>query len=396
VSPQPSGKATSEPAEPDRAPGPARTLRRVQGRGYNLAIVEQGGEAELHLTARSLPGETPAEVGRLCAQILMEHQAVVVRQEIFGPLPACREALQGLQQRLGGPAWPVTCVQGGACGPESLAGLHILAVRGMPVETVSLGGRPVGRTFRDHWARHLLLGDVQPNDGSRSKPDQARQAYEQLEAALGQGGMTMANVARTWLFIDDILSWYGPFNQVRTVFYQERGMFDRLVPASTGVSGVNARGTALVSGAWAVEALNGAFSVSEVASPKQCPAPAYGSSFSRAVELRTPALSRLLVSGTASIEPGGASVCGGDVEAQIDLTMEVVRAILVSREMDFADASRVTAYFKNPQDVRFFQAWRKQQGLGDWPAVHAQADICRDELLFEIELDALRLIKPPA
>jgi len=366
----------------------------MHGPGFDLAMVEQGEEAELHLTVRSRPGESPAGVVRRCAQVLREQRALVVRQEIFGNLPACRAAVQAFRRQLDGADWPMTCIQGASCGPEPLAGVHILAVRGRPVQTVRLEGRTVGRTFRDHWARHLLLGDVRPHDRAHSRPSQARETYEKLEAALRQGGMTMANVARTWLFLDNILSWYGPFNQARTTFYQERGMFDRLVPASTGVSGANAHGTALVSGAWAVEALNGAFSISEVASPRQCPAPSYGSSFSRAVELRTPVLSRLLVSGTASIEPGGASVCGGDVEAQIDLTMDVVRAILVSRELDFRDASRVTAYFKNPKDVPCFEAWRKLQGLGDWPVIYTQADICREELLFEVELDALRLAKP--
>jgi enamine deaminase RidA (YjgF/YER057c/UK114 family) len=394
VSSPSSDKLASTHAQPGRPPAAKAVLRRVPGRGANLTLFENGPERELHLTVRPLPGEAAAETGRRCAALLKENQATVVRQEVFGSLSACEQALAGMGQVLGKMDWPVNSVQGGGCGTEPLAGLHVLAVRGMPVETVTLEGQPVGRTFRDHWTRHLLLGNVQPDDRSRPKPDQARQTYERLETALRQGGMDMSNVARTWLFLDDILSWYGPFNEVRTKFYQQRSVFDRLVPASTGVSGTNSRGTAVVSGAWAVEALNGAFSLSEVKSPKQCPAPAYGSSFSRAVELRTPVLGRVLVSGTASIEPGGASVCGGDVEAQIDLTMEVIRAILVSREMDFGDASRVTAYFKNPPDVRHFQAWRNRNGLDDWPVVCTQADICRDELLFEVELDALRLAQP--
>ncbi len=390
MSSQTSDKVPSAQSNSAGDASPAPRLRREHGRGLDLTLFEQGREGELHLTVRSLPGEKPAETARRCARLLQEHQAEVVRQEVFGTLPACQEALQAMQQILGRADWPVNCVQGRPCDAEALSGLHMLAVRGRPVETVLLGGRPVGRSFRDHWARHLLLGDVQPGRPSGSKPEQAREVYENLEAALRQGGMDMANVARTWLFIDDILSWYGPFNDVRTNFYQERGVFDRVVPASTGVSGANARGTALVGGAWAVESLNGAFSLKEVASPKQCPAHSYGSSFSRAVELRTPVLDRLLVSGTASIEPGGASVCAGDVEAQIDLTMEVIRAILVSRQMDFRDASRVTAYFKDPRDVRFFQAWMKRDRLEQWPLVCVQADICRDELLFELELDALR------
>jgi enamine deaminase RidA (YjgF/YER057c/UK114 family) len=269
-----------------------------------------------------------------------------------------------------------------------LSGLHVLAVADAPVETLRLDGRPIGRTFSDKWARHLLLGDVRSKDGALPKPAQAGQVFDHLEGALRLARLSMANVARTWFFLDDILSWYGPFNVVRTEFYQQRKVFDGLVPASTGVSGRSPAGVAVTAGAWAVEPLDGAFSLREVASPKQCPAPCYGSSFSRAVELGTPELRRVLVSGTASIEPGGRSI-GGDVETQIDLTMEVVRAILVSREMDFPDASRVTAYFKRPQDLGIFDRWRARFGLQEWPVVCTQADICRDELLFELELDAL-------
>jgi enamine deaminase RidA (YjgF/YER057c/UK114 family) len=259
----------------------------------------------------------------------------------------------------------------------------------VPVETVRLGGRPVGRTFSDHWVRHVLLGDIRPGDTTLSRPKQTQQGFENLEAALAATGMTFANVARTWLFLDEILAWYGPLNSVRTEFYRDRRVFERLVPASTGVSGRNSIGTAMLAGAWAVEPLNGAFTLREVRSPRQCAATSYGSSFSRAVELGTPELTRLLVSGTASIAPDGRSVCPNDMEAQIDLTMDVVRAILVSRGLDFSDGSRVTAYFKRAADIRCFDAWREKAGLAAWPVVYTVADICRDELLFELEMDAL-------
>jgi enamine deaminase RidA (YjgF/YER057c/UK114 family) len=375
----------TRPASPTKV-----TLDRQRAPGLEVTTLDYAGQRELHLTVRPLPGESTAQtVGRL-VRFLKDNDALVARQEVFGAFSAREATLQALRQLKGEIDWPVTFLQGGPVGAESLAGVHVLAVAGAAVETVALGGRPVGRTFRDPWARHLLLGDLRPTEVKQSKPDQARQAYESLEAALRQGRMDLSNLARTWLFLDDILSWYGPFNDVRTNFYRPRGVFDRVVPASTGVSGRNAQGAALVAGAWAVEPQDGAFWMREVASPKQCPAPCYGSSFSRAVELGSPGLCRLLISGTASIEPGGASVCGGDVEAQIDLTMEVVRSILVDRGMDYPDVSRATAYFKRPKDAARFEVWRARQGLEAWPVVCTQADICRDELLFEIEADALR------
>lgn len=344
---------------------------------------------EFHVTVRPLAGEAPADSIRRLAAVLREHGAVIARQEIFAPLAAHGEIYQAMHKRLGEVNWPVTYVEGAPCDASRLSGIHVMAVAGVPVETVSLAGRAVGRTFSDRWVRHVLLGDVRPLDTTLSRPKQAGQGFENLEASLHSAGMTFANVARTWLFLEEILSWYGPLNSVRTEFFRDRGVFDRLVPASTGVSGRNAAGAAMLAAAWAVEPLNGAFTMREVKSPRQCAATSYGSSFSRAVELGTPDLTRLLVSGTASIAPDGRSVCPDDMEAQIDLTMDVVRAILVSRGMDFADGSRVTAYFKRPADARFFDLWREKASLAAWPVIYTVADICRDDLLFEIELDAL-------
>ncbi len=202
--------------------------------------------------------------------------------------------------------------------------------------------------------------------------------------------MTMKDVARTWFFLDDILSWYGDFNRVRNDFFARSELRPGSVPASTGVSGLNPSGAALTAAAWAVRAHDSsAKTVEVVPSPRQCPAPAYGSAFSRAVEMTLPGGRRILVSGTASIEPGGRTAHVGDVKAQIELSMQVVEAILGSRQMSFADVLRATAYFKSVGDAPVFNCWLAQRGLQAMPVVCAGCDICRDDLLFEIELDAI-------
>jgi enamine deaminase RidA (YjgF/YER057c/UK114 family) len=221
------------------------------------------------------------------------------------------------------------------------------------------------------------------------REQQAMQVFENIEVALSSACMSMPNVARTWLFLEDILAWYGSLNQVRRDFFEQRRLRDHAVPASTGVGVKNPAGVALVAGAWAAEPTNGPLFVGEVGSPMQCPAPAYGSCFSRAVEIVTPHCRRMFISGTASIAPNGDSVCAGDLDGQIDLTMQVVRAILVSREMDYADVTRATAYLRNPADAPLFRQWCAKLGLKNWPLVIAQAVVCRDELRFEIELDAM-------
>jgi enamine deaminase RidA (YjgF/YER057c/UK114 family) len=203
--------------------------------------------------------------------------------------------------------------------------------------------------------------------------------------------MTVKNVARTWLFLDDILSWYGDFNHVRNDFFARTELRAGSVPASTGVSGRNPAFSAVGLAAWAVKPRNQAGEVVHVVpSPRQCPAPAYGSAFSRAVEIGSPGFRQVLVSGTASIEPGGQTAHVGDVRAQINLSMEVVEAILESRGMTFADVSRATAYFRSGAAAPLFNDWLERHELRGLPVVNACCDICRDDLLFEIEVDAIK------
>ena len=130
--------------------------------------------------------------------------------------------------------------------------------------------------------------------------------------------------------------------------------------------------------------------VRPVDSPEQCPAPAYGSAFSRAVVISSNGFRQLLISGTASIAPGGKTCHVGNVESQIDRTMEVVEGILTSQRMSLADASRAIAYFKTAKDVAVFSKWLKRRGVKNLPLLNVCCDICRPDLLFELELDALQ------
>jgi hypothetical protein len=78
----------------------------------------------------------------------------------------------------------------------------------------------------------------------------------------------------------------------------------------------------------------------------------------------------------------------GDVDAQVALTMEVVEAILKSRGMGWKDATRAIGYFKRLEDAPAFDRYCAKAGLPALPIVVSENDVCRDELLFEIEMDA--------
>ena len=210
-----------------------------------------------------------------------------------------------------------------------------------------------------------------------------------MEQVLLSAGMDFRNVVRTWLFLDGLLDWYDEFNAVRTQFFRERGVFDNIVPASTGIGAVNPSGSALLAGALAVRPKHAGATITAVPSPLQCPALDYRSSFSRAVELGFPDYRHLMVSGTASIAPNGKTVHEGDIRAQIDLTMRVVAAILKSRGMGWNSTVRAIAYFEQMDNLSLLGEYCLANGIIDLPVINAHATVCRHDLLFEIEVDAI-------
>ncbi len=98
---------------------------------------------------------------------------------------------------------------------------------------------------------------------------------------------------------------------------------------------------------------------------------------------------RLYISGTASIAPEGHTVFVGDTDAQVAKTMEVVQAILESREMSWADVARGIVYIRDPKDLPSYERYCRKLSLPDMPVVVTNSTVCRDDLLFEIEVDAI-------
>lgn len=345
--------------------------------------IPHDGIVETCLTLSQSEGEEGAALFDRLDQYLGAHPTLrVTRLAVFGLEAAAHAA------RTRGWDWPATWVEHGGDGPCRLAGLQVHGVEGTAVERLRCDGQVVGSVYEDEMARYCVLGGIVPGDPRASRPRQARDCFERLDAVTRLAGMTFLDVARTWFYLDDILGWYGEFNQVRTAFFGEHGVFKRLVPASTGVSGVNSPRASLIADGLAMVLKSGAASVRPMPSPLQCPALEYGSSFSRAVELATPEHRRLWISGTASISPDGRTDHVGQMDSQVDETLQVVRAILVSRGMDWGDVCRGIAYFRQAEDVESFTRHCAAYGVPLPPILCAENYICRDDLLFELELDA--------
>ncbi|TAN37447.1 MAG: endoribonuclease L-PSP [Verrucomicrobia bacterium] len=296
--------------------------------------------------------------------------------------------------RMAGAGWPLLWVQGDVCTGTHVAGVQAFALDGSPLRRVVLDDRVVGSFWSDADADYCLLAGILPADLTADRTIQTRSCFERIEAALQMVGMDFAHVIRTWLFLDNLLDWYDEFNAARTTFFQEHGVFNRLVPASTGIGAGNPAGAALAAGALAIRPRHNRVSIQEVSSPLQCPATKYRSSFSRAVEVGYPDRRLLIISGTASIAPEGQSMYAGDVGKQIQLTLDVVEAILKSRGMNWQNTARAVGYFRDIHDLAIFDACCRARGIPPLPLAPAHATVCRGDLLFEMELDAVAPCAP--
>ena len=339
--------------------------------------ISRDGWTETHLTVAGL-GET-AKLEAAVARLPVG--AKPVSAEVFGSadeIAAWEEALRSC-----GLSTPLTRVLSSARGQ---GGIQIAAATGRPAKDVAVGGRVVGFLVEGERAKHLFLGGIEPADLTASRKEQAEEVFSMLERGLAAAGMTFSDVARTWFYNDRILEWYAAFNSVRTACFMRHGI--TRMPASTGIGAPNPARVALVAKARAVQAIRpGAITIEPARSPLQCDAFKYGSAFSRAMMVRDGVSRSLYVSGTASIDPNGKSAHHGDPAAQIRLTMDVVEAIVAQAGMQMQDISRAIAYFRNLADVRLWEDYLARSGLLAMPFIALGCDVCRDDLLFEVEVD---------
>ncbi len=124
---------------------------------------------------------------------------------------------------------------------------------------------------------------------------------------------------------------------------------------------------------------------------KQNEATEYGSAFARAMEVVLGDARYVFVSGTASIDDHGATVHVGDFETQTRYTLEAVRgAPRGRRRASLADVGQATAFLDEPVRRRArssaSSSGRSSRGA---PLVTTVADVCRDDLLFEIDAVAV-------
>ena len=367
-------------------------MQKEKKAGMEIISVKRENLSEYHITACPLENESLSSlVDRFCLA-LEEKKAHLIKLDVFGKVEVFPEFKCLMERKLGrGFIQPTWLDSEDAFSENSkIAGMYAMAIADTDVDVVACNGLNSGVLFNDGFADYCYLGGVVAGDTAKAPGLQTSEVLNTMDSVLKTGGMDFLNIVRTWFFNDDILGWYDDFNEARTAFFKKLGVFDNLVPASTGIGGANQAGSALQSAALAIKIKDEKVKVAPLASPLQCPAPKYGSSFSRALEIETPDLKRVTVSGTASIEPGGKTANVGDVKAQMDLTFKVIEAILKSRELGWENVVRATTYLKDFRDKPLFMEFIEGKDLALMPFIVTNNAVCRDDLLFEVEVDALR------
>jgi len=233
------------------APDRSATVHRRFSRGLHEIVLHRGSWRELFLTALPVANEGPEPMLERLAAVVERHDARILSQTLFHIAEHRQAALDTIQQRLGPIRWPITWLEDGEGSPH-LIGANVHAVAGLDVATIESDGRTIGTVYDDGSARTCELGDLRDADVARSRPDQARRVLDDMIAVLARTGMSFRDVVRTWFYNDDILDWYGEFNRVRNTFFTEHGVYDGLVPASTGIGASNPFGAALTAGLIAV------------------------------------------------------------------------------------------------------------------------------------------------
>jgi enamine deaminase RidA (YjgF/YER057c/UK114 family) len=126
-----------------------------------------------------------------------------------------------------------------------------------------------------------------------------------------------------------------------------------------------------------------------LSNPGQQDAFRYGSAFSRGALIRQSDFAMIQVSGTAAIDEQGKSLYPGDVRGQINCTFDKIAALIGQEGASLQDIAAACVFVKRPEDALIYQEMAAARGLTNLPAVVMVADICRPELLFEIDAEVV-------
>jgi enamine deaminase RidA (YjgF/YER057c/UK114 family) len=242
--------------------------------------------------------------------------------------------------------------------------------------------------------------------------EQASQSFQRMSDLLGAARSGFPHVLRTWLYLGGIVERdgeslrYQELNRARADYYHGlkfghglpiRNGAHSIYPASTGIGTL---GSGLVMSCLAIETVRDDLFLLPLENPGQTPAYAYAQQYS----IQSPKFSRAMalglghyittwVSGTASIVDSESRFTG-DVEGQTEQTIDNIERLIAPENFathglkgagaTLRDLMKIRVYLKRPEDLEKCRATCARR-FGSVPALFLVGDICRPELLVEIE-----------
>lgn len=268
-------------------------------------------------------------------------------------------------------------------------GLEGIAARSASeVWTVSLPTER-GQTGNTYWSKTselICLAHWLSKDECENIENSTQKAYESVISVMTEQGFSYP--FRFWNYLpainegtdDDEL--YKKFCTGRLKAFENAGLTPASFPAASAL-GHHSDGAViyLFASNQVPQHFNNNHQVNAYEYPRQ-----YGvssPSFARATAVSLNAVNYLFISGTASIT-GHQTLGENDLEKQLEVTQSNIEHLLTTANPESLSLSTFKVYVRHPDDVAFTRNWLEAR----YPGVEMLftiADICRKELLVEIE-----------
>lgn len=233
--------------------------------------------------------------------------------------------------------------------------------------------------------KHIFAGNVVGSPGNAY--DEAYSLFRSTNELLQSEQTDCMSLVRTWIYLRDMEQDYAEFNRARRDFFREVGI--TTPPASTGISGMPFVPEHRFSLGFHAIKSHRLMQIEPMTTPTLIEAPEYGSDFSRGMKIVDANKITLYVSGTASVDENGNTAHTGDLESQAKRMLLNVSTLLEKQGASWRDVVSASTYLKHSEHVVPLLRIYRKQGIEGFPHALLKADICRPELLCEMEVTAL-------
>jgi enamine deaminase RidA (YjgF/YER057c/UK114 family) len=295
---------------------------------------------------------------------------------------------------------PATFIEGVPCTGGLLAGMQVIGVvpksNQCEVKTLNVNSMPDVRVFETPLFKEIFLSGVSgmQDDAQQTLSDQTTEMFTKTEQVLAAQGLAPKNIVRTWIYFPRLLDWYGEFNKARTSWFKECNLItdtEVYLPASTGIQGKrHPNEECFMDVLGFISKDQKEADVTVLNNNRQNEADEYGSSFSRGMIVNVEQGSTLYISGTASINGEGKTIYHDDAQGQILETLLDIAALLATKQIKLNQITLATAYCKDKRTFETLKTVLDLLSLTEMPIFPVFADVCRDELLFEIDCIATK------